>query len=136
MGPALLRDPSQNANTLAPFQGASTQPLKHLIVKVFTASRVRESSRRDSVYPLLCFSKDQHPQHPPVPGLSWDRGKHCPEEADLPSEQGRGLSGGAGADRMLFPISAAPRAVDGARSLRHRGYTRSVNHAPSPLGGE
>lgn len=33
-------------------------------MKVFTTSGVREASIRDSVYPPLCSSNDQHPQHP------------------------------------------------------------------------
>lgn len=59
-----------------------------------------------------------------------------PKKPDLPSELGRGLSGGAGVDRMLFPIFLSPRAVEAARSQRHRGSTRGVSHALSPLGGE
>lgn len=91
---------------------------------------------------MHCFNHNQQPTPPsprPRPRHSWERVQHHTQEADLPSEQGRGLSGSggaAGADRMLFPISLAARAAEDARSLRHRGDTRSVSHAPSPPGGE
>ena len=87
--------------------------------------------------PLLCPHSDQHSCHPIFDPSSCGV-EFCvaPEKPDLPSGQGRVLSGGAGVDRTLFPISLAPRAADNARSLRHRGYTRTVSHEPSPPGGE
>lgn len=89
------------------------------------------------MYPLPCFSNDEHPCRPIfAPGSRGIEFSIAPETPDLPSGQGRGLSGGTGVDRTLFPISLAPRAVKDARSLWHRGNTRRVSHAPSPRGAE
>lgn len=82
------------------------------------------------------FSDEQQPPLPPPPPplAPSSHGTELSLAPHLPSGQGTGLSGGGGLDRTLFPIPLAPRAVEGARSLRHRGYTRRVSHAPSPPG--
>lgn len=103
--------------------------------ETFTTSQAREEA---SLHPEP-FQQLSAPGHwvLAMAPERWNQASHPrSKKPDLPSGLGTGLSGGAGVDRMLLPIALSPWAVEDARSLRHRGYTQQVSHAPTPLGEE